>query len=403
MSSYQLHIDRMAEQITSLRREIEAAPHVTVSSYCRLFSSQFQLFSITGQIGQMTTLDDAIEGAIASSRVRSDLWLVQAYAALKLHRFVDAQRIVQAEPARLACPHGLLIQSDLDMARGRYAAAREKIVEALAEDVTWEGLARLAHLAGLLGDVETADHLYIRAQDELTVKQMHAYAWVEVQRGILDFQRGKYAKALAHYEHANQAYSGYWLIEERIAEVKGAQGCFTEAIEAYLDIYAKSARPECAHALGDLYALSGAIVTACEWKARALHRYLQSVSCGEVHYYHYLVELCCELPGEQEQALQWARNDEQLRSNYLTQSNVAWALYRSGRPHEAQGWISRALNSGVVCARLFLQAACVYAADGHAQLGNDYYQMATATNAVPAKARLVMPQARELRPQAHSL
>jgi tetratricopeptide (TPR) repeat protein len=340
---------------------------------------------------------------MTSSTVRSDLWLVQAYTALKLHRFADAQRIVQAEPARLDCPHGLLIDSDLHMQQGRYASAREKIVQALQDDVTWEGLARLAFLTGLLGDGEMADRLYISAQDELTIKQMHAYAWIEVQRGFLDFQRGMYAQARAHYDRGNQAYSGYWLIEERIAQVKGAQGCFAEAIADYLHIYEKSARPECAHTLGDLYALSGAIVTAYEWKVKALHSYLQSVSCGEVHYYHYLVELCCELPAEQEQALWWARSDEQLRSNYLTQGNVAWALYRCGRVAEAEEWISHALRSGVVCARLFLQAACVYTAAGQAHLGNDYYRRASAVNAVPAKARLVMPRPRELPLQAHSL
>jgi tetratricopeptide (TPR) repeat protein len=403
MSSYQLHVDRLEEQIASLRHEIAAAPHPTVASQCRLFSSQFQLFSLTGAIGQMTALYNAIDVAMTSSPVRSDLWLVQAHTALKLHRFADAQCIVHAEPARLSCPHGLLIDSDLHMQEGRYAAAREKIVQALADDVTWEGLARLAFLTGLLGDVETADHFYIRAQDELTIKQMHAYAWIEVQRGVLHFQRGKYAEARAHYDRGNQAYSGYWLIEERIAEVKGAEGCFAEAIADYLHIYGKSARPECAHALGDLYALSGAIVTAHEWKAKALHRYLQSVSRGEVHYYHYLVELCCELPAEQEQALRWARRDEQLRSNYLTQGNVAWALYRCGRMAEAEEWINHALRSEVVCARLFLQAACVYAAAGQVQLGNHYYRRASAVNALPAKARLVMPQPRELRLQAHSL
>jgi tetratricopeptide (TPR) repeat protein len=403
MSSYQLHVERMEEQITSLRREIAAAPHPTVASQCRLFSSQFQLLSLIGEIGQMTALYDLIEVAIASSAVRSDLWLVQAYAALKLHRFADAERILRAEPARLVCPHGLLIDSDLDMQQGRYASAREKIVRALTDEVTWEGLARLAFLTGLSGDIETADHLYLRAQDELTIKQMHAYAWIEVQRGVLDFQRGEYARAGAHYDRSNQAYSGYWLIEERIAEVKGAQGYFAEAIADYRRIYEKSARPECAHALGDLYALSGAIVNAHEWKATALHRYLQSASCGEVHYYHYLVELCCELPAEQEQALRWARSDEQMRHNYLTQGNVAWALYRCGRVAEAEQWISHALESGVVCARLFLQAACVYAAAGRVQLGNEYYRRASAVNAVPAKARLVMPQPRALQPQAHSL
>ena len=120
--------------------------------------------------------------------MRSDLWLVQAYIALKLHRFADAQRLMEVEPERATCPQGLLIQSELDVQQGRYQAARETIRQSLDSQLTWEGLARLAYLTGLLGDVDTADKLYHCAQQELTVKQMHAYAWVEVQRGVRAFQ-----------------------------------------------------------------------------------------------------------------------------------------------------------------------------------------------------------------------
>ena len=390
MTDYGAHVQRIEADIQALRREAEksSGPHSTTELACRLFCRQFQLYSLSGEISHLSTLYDTVAEAVTRSPVRSDLWLVQAYIALKLHRFADAQRLMEVEPERATCPQGLLIQSELDVQQGRYQAARETIRQSLDSQLTWEGLARLAYLTGLLGDVDTADKLYHCAQQELTVKQMHAYAWVEVQRGVLAFQRGKHGQALGHYEKAGRAYSGYWLIAERVAEAKGAQGCFAGAIEEYQRLYAISPRPEWAHALGDLYSLSGAISTAHTWKTRALDQYLQSVSSGGVHYYHYLVDLVSELPELKEQAVQWARKDEKIRSNYQTQGNLAWTLYRCGRVLEAREWINLALQSKVVCARLFLQAACVYSAVGETQRSHSLYRLSLETNAVPAKACL---------------
>ena len=47
-----------------------------------------------------------------------------------------------------------------------------------------------------------------------TAKQMRAYAWLEMQRGRMSFQRGRQDRALASYERANAAYSGYWLMSK---------------------------------------------------------------------------------------------------------------------------------------------------------------------------------------------
>jgi tetratricopeptide (TPR) repeat protein len=390
MTDHQVHVRRIEDQIADLQRRCaEDTSHDSVIElHSSLFCRQFQLLSLAGDLPQLGSLNAAIEAFSASSPGPSDLWLVQAHIAVKLHRFKEAQQILHLDPCRRFCPQGRLVQADLHIQHGRYAEARKDIGLALESDTTWDGLARLAHLTGLLGDSDAAERIYIAAQDELTAKQMHAYAWVEVQRGILDFQRGRYPQALAHYERAERSYSGYWLVEERIAEVQGAQGNFPNAIAAYTCLYEAHPRPEWAHALGDLYSLSGDIRKAHVWKLRALDGYQASASTGEVHYLHYLVELCCELPGRSEEALHSARRDEELRSNYQTLGNLAWTLYRCGQVSAAQQYIRKALESNVVCARLYLQAACIYKAAGDCRASARYFQLAKSINASPVKARL---------------
>jgi tetratricopeptide (TPR) repeat protein len=238
-----------------------------------------------------------------------------------------------------------------------------------------------------MGDIDAANDLYLRAEDELTVKQMRSFAWVETRRGLMNLARGRHDLALEHYRRAESAYSGHWLVEERLAELMGVQGRFDEAIAAYRRLYESSPRPEWEHALGDLYFLSGELSSAYEWKIRAMAGYLKSVSDGQVHYLHSLSDLSCEMPGQNARATEWARRDEELRSNYLTQGALAWALYRNGENQEALEWLSKALASGAVSERLYLQAACIYAGVGDVDASGRYMRLSRATNPLPAKAR----------------
>ena len=354
----------------------------------RLLYLRFQHISLTGDIARLAQLDLAIDAAIGWSSRHADLWLLKAYIAIQLHRFSDAQIYLGMDESLPTSAAGQLVQSDVDLQQGRYAASRAEVETALGEDLTWDGLARLAHLHCVLGDIDAADRIYTEAQDELTAKQMRAYAWLEVQRGRMYFQRGRHDRALASYQRANAAYSGYWLVEQSIAELMGAQGRFGEAISTYTRLYAMMPKPEWEQALGELYSLSGDARLAHEWKTRALGHYLESVSRGGVHYFHCLVELYNELEGQANLALEWARKDEDMRSNYMTQGDLAWASYRNGDVDSALEWMARALSSGAVSARLYLQAACIYAAAGDTKESGRFMRLSMATNPAPAKACL---------------
>ena len=108
-----------------------------------------------------------------------------------------------------------------------------------------------------MGDLDDADRLYAQAGEEITAKEMRSFAWVELQRGLLALGRGRTGDAGAHYERANRAYSGYWLVNEYNAELLGASGRFDEAVALYEKVLARAPRPEIQQALGDLYVFMG--------------------------------------------------------------------------------------------------------------------------------------------------
>jgi tetratricopeptide (TPR) repeat protein len=181
-------------------------------------------------------------------------------------------------------------------------------------------------------------------------------------------------------------------VTERKGELIGAQGRFEEASELYERLYRDAPRPEWAHALGDLYTLWGDLHTAQEWKLRAYSSYLQSVTAGEVYYLHCLADLCSELSGREPEAIEWARKDFALRSNFATQGHLAWAYYRGGYLEEAVDCVAAGLASAVISGRLYLQAACIYAAVSQMQLAGHYMRLAMAVNPRPPKANIALPR-----------
>jgi tetratricopeptide (TPR) repeat protein len=258
-----------------------------------------------------------------------------------------------------------LLRADLDFQYGRYREAETGYTAAIEAERSWIGLARLAYFRGKMGDLEGADRLYREAEDELTAKEMRSYAWLEVQRGFLAFSRGRYRDARSHYEKAEAAYPGYWLVDEYKAELLGAEGRHAEAIELFQRLVAANGRPDLLQALAELCEISEQPDAARYWQGRALAGYLQSAQRGEVHYYHHLTDYYANVAKDGAAAVTWARADLQLRENFATQAALAWALYRNAEFDEARGWVDRALASGVADAGLLFRAAKMYSgADG---------------------------------------
>ena len=145
---------------------------------------------------------------------------------------------------------------------------------AIQDNRTWDTLARLAHFKIKMGDDAEGERLYQEAEDEITAKEMRSYAWVELQRGLLDLSRGRYEETWMHYHRANKAYSGYWLVDEHIAELLGAEGDFSGAIALYEQINSRVQKPELKQAIGELYTLTGKPEQAEQWFEQALSAYL---------------------------------------------------------------------------------------------------------------------------------
>ena len=378
-SDFDVDVHRIDRAIAEIEPRTRVRPtHAEpMTRYCYLL---YQRASLGGHLQAFDVASAAIERAIVDLGPAPDLYLLKANLDFTFHRLPDAKRDLITGRGLLDTPHGRALWADLDFQEGRYADAQRGYAAVIRDEPTWDNLARLAFLTWKLGDTPEADRLYLQAQDQLTAKEMRAYAWVELQRGVLDLRHGRYGAAAAHYDRADRAYSGYWLVEEHKAELLGARGRFHDAAQLYHRVIERVPRPEFQQALAELYTALGRADLAAAWSDRALAGYLEAARRGGVHYYHHLADFYSDVRPNGHEALAWARKDLALRRNFSTLSALAWAAYRAGELPEAVDALESALASGARDAHLYSHAATIYQAAGASGESARYRQAAAELN-----------------------
>ena len=368
LSDYAVELRRIENDLAELEKIAFAEP-VKSEDAGRYVYRLYARSSLNGNLKELRRVEESIDRAIACVGPVEDLCLLKANLDFKLHRLAETKRDLALAPALAGRRQGHVILADIAFQEGRYSEARAALETLAEEDPAWDVLARIAHIEGKMGDAEKADQLYLQAEDEITAKEMRSFAWVELQRGLLDLSRGRVDDALAHYEMADRAYSGYWLTAEHIGDALGSAAHY-ERVLREVD------KPEVAQKLGGL-SHDG---RAEELFAHALSGYLESAERGEVHFYHHLTEYFADVRHDGGQAVKWARKDIALRDNFNTQTALAWALHCAGRSAVGVRYIERALASGVKDAGIFSKAALIFEGAGEPGKAHEWEHRATSLN-----------------------
>jgi tetratricopeptide (TPR) repeat protein len=378
-TDFDIELERIDQGIAELQ-DNALQPPIDRVKITKLAYLQYQHASLTGNLDELSTADKTLDHAIQHLGQDGDLYFLKANIHFKVHRLDDVEQDLNASTDLLESPQGRALKADLDFQQGRYEAARSGYEGLTEEERSWDALARLAYFNFKMGDFENADRLYDEAVDELTAKEMRHYSWVELQRGVVDLTQGNYEKARAHYQRAERAYSGHWMVQEHVAELLGAEGRNDEAEAMYRDVIERVPRPDFQQALGELYIAMGKSAEADEWLKRAESAFLESAQRGEVHYYHHLADLYADVFENGAEAVKWAQKDLALRRNFSTLAAMASALYRAGEFSKALELMNESLASGVKDARLFRLAGLIHKACSPNGTADKYLQMAAAIN-----------------------
>ena len=377
--SYASALAKTQSDIAELR-SIVARNRLDPEKRVRLAYRQYHLASLTTAEDDYESVRRTIAGVIADFGPKEDICLLKASVDGHFHRLDDIKQDLQLCPGLARRPAARLISADIDFQEGRYPEARTAIEALIEEERTWDALARLAYWHGKMGNVTAADRLYEEASNELTAKEMSSYAWLELQRGKLALSRGARDRARSHFQRAEASFPGHWSTDAHWAGLLAAEGRLNEAVELLEDVVSRAPKPELKQAIGEVLSLMGRDEEAGPYLEAARKQFLDSVGKGGVHYFHHLADFYADVGGDPAQAVEWARKDVALRSNFATQSALAWALHQAGEAREGLKWIDDALSSGVQDSGIFATAAALCLADGDAERSENFKRKADAIN-----------------------
>lgn len=326
---------------------------------------------LSGSYDDYAAAQAALNRAFRNAPPGAGPHLAQASLHLLMHRLAEAERMLDAigryavppdrgEQAELAGMRG-----DIAFYRGDYAAAWHLYGEA---DRLQPGAAafRRAVFQSKMGRSDLAEQQYDIYERSLARTTPQLRANIELQRGILDLDSGRWSEALAHFRRADAVFPGWWLVEEHIAETTALLGDTAAAERFYRRVVERTAAPEFMDALALLLAARGA-----ESEAAGLRRHSRTLwdirlrQFPEAAYGHALDH--CRAFGDRACALRLAHANYEARPYGEAAEQLALALADSGRLAEARRLVDRVLATSWRTAPLFATAHRIYAAQGETQ------------------------------------
>jgi len=242
-TDYEIEIAQISDAILKTKTILSKLPDKN-EQLIKLVGLLYLRASITGNFDHYKITETLINNALQEYGPSLELYYYRAHLNFKLHRIQNAKSDLKMLSNLTNMYQIGALKADIALQEGRYGEAEKRYEVIIKNNRTWDNLARHAYLKSKTGDLLGAEKLYEEAIGEITSKEMRSYAWIELQRGLLDLEYERYEEAFIHYGRASNAYSGYWLIEEHIAEALGLLGETHQAIDLYLEIIKKTENSE---------------------------------------------------------------------------------------------------------------------------------------------------------------
>lgn len=307
-----------------------------------------------------------------------------AQAEYETHNFLGARdhakELTEYEPRRQL---GFQLMGDALLELGDYdgaTAAYKKMEELDGGTVATE--TRLAHLALLRGDPETARRRYMTALKEASGSSFpsaETIAWCHWQLGEVATATGEYDIAERHYRDALSAFSDYPHALTSLARHRAVHGDVGAAIQTFEKLVQKYTDPIDEASLGDLYKLAGRDGDA-QRQYSEVERLSQQSTLYSSLYNRHLVLFWADHDVKTDQAYARAKKEYETRRDVYGADALAWSSLKAGKVTEAQTAIKDALRLGTQDARLFYHAGMIARAAGDQNSAADFLRRAIKLN-----------------------
>lgn len=352
------------------RARLRAAAHANewtvLEALARRYAARARL---TGSFDDHARAQSTLDQAFAVARPGTGPHLTQAVLHFTMHRLAGAERQLAImdryavrpdaeERAEMAAMRG-----DIAFYRGDYGGALAGYARAEAIEPGAGTAFRRAVHAAKMGRLAAAADYFDSAVRASRMPTPQFRANVELQKGALRLEQGRWDEALVFFRRADAIFPGHWLFAEHIAETLALKGETRAAEAMYVDIVRQTNGPEFMDALADLALRRGDAAGAAAWRARAGAIWEARLrQFPEAAYGHALSHFVAA--GDRARALEIARANAAARPYGDAQAALAEALLQAGQPEAARDLIAGVLKSGWSTSQAHAVAAQAYAATG---------------------------------------
>jgi tetratricopeptide (TPR) repeat protein len=305
-----------------------------------------------------------------------------AYVFYSRHEFepaaVYARKAIEMD-ANDGDSYGILGDALLEV--GKYDAARDAYQKMMQLEDSLYSRSRLAGLKSFHGDSagSIAELEKAIAAGEAMKQPAESIAWAIWQLGTDHFTLGDLEKAESYYRQSLQSYPNYYRAQAGMAQVRGAQKRYDEAIDHYQKAIAVLPMPDYVAGLGDLYGKIGKPAQARQ--QYELVEYIGRLNAiNQVLYNRELAYFYADHDMKLAESLELAKRELDYRKDIYAYDLLGWSLYKNDKVEEARDAIEKALPLGTQDAKLFFHAGMIYHRLGDKEKAKQYLAKAIATN-----------------------
>jgi tetratricopeptide (TPR) repeat protein len=323
---------------------------------------------LTGSFDDYAAAGRAFDSAFALAPNGSGPHLERAGWNFAVHRLAAIEPDLVAVDNYAIPDDGMVVamtglRGDILFYRGHYAQALTLYQQAQARMPTMGGDLKLANWYARMGDPDRALQLLDEADGRITAPQQQLRSFIEMRRGILDLNRGRWDEAEAHLRRADDIFPGYWLVEEQLATVRALKGDPAGAMAIFRRMAQQYQLPDAYDGIAGLYRAQGDFANAQIWAAKAGVLWDQRLKLlPEAALGHALDHLLAF--GDPQQALAVAQRNYALRPYGDSATGLAAAFLANHRAAEALAALAPTFASGWVSAEPH-----IIASEAHALLG----------------------------------
>jgi tetratricopeptide (TPR) repeat protein len=367
-----------AAEVAGLQAELRLHPH-DPKALATLGLAYLQRVRETGDASYYPKADGVLHEALAAAPHDLVATAGLGQLALARHRFREA--LALGLQARSISPttagvYGVIGDAEVELGRYRAAFAAFDRMAALKPSVA--SYARVSYARELTGDVPGARRAMALAASA-AVGEREAFAWTQVQLGLLDLSVGRPHAALRRMRVALTAFPGYALALDGEAQAEAALGRVRRAAALEQGAVDRVPLPQYVGFLGDLDRVLGR-------RAAARRRYgliaviERLLAANGVRNDLDIALFDADHGIDLGHAVGLARRGHAERPSIVGDDVLGWTLARAGRCAEALHWSQRSLRLGTKDATKLFHRGYVAACLGRAREARVYYRRALALN-----------------------